>query len=182
MLGNWGFGQGPVQPQILDLTSTTVQSPPKQTMSVSEFRAELNANDTETRLERYMQTQSPNSQINANQGFVSQGWDMFSQQNINQGMSTPQNMSQTGFGSPQAAPVTRNMNEMQQNASISQEPHAVSDPDFAFEMASLQRQEQAKRLRAAGEACEFGEEQYCQVRKQLEGTMQLAFFLCLLVN
>ena len=43
-----------------------------------------------------------------------------------------------------------------------------------------ERQEQANRLRAAGEACEFGEEQYCQVRKQLEGTMQLAFFLCLL--
>ena len=43
-----------------------------------------------------------------------------------------------------------------------------------------ERQEQANRLRAAGEACEFGEEHYCQVRKQLEGTMQLAFFLCLL--
>ena len=43
-----------------------------------------------------------------------------------------------------------------------------------------ERQEQANRLRAAGEACEFGEEHYRQVRKQLEGTMQLAFFLCLL--
>ena len=40
--------------------------------------------------------------------------------------------------------------------------------------------ERANRLRAAGEPCEFGEEHYRQVRKQLEGTMQLAFFLCLL--
>ena len=39
---------------------------------------------------------------------------------------------------------------------------------------------ETNRCRAAGEACWFEETDYYQVKKQLEGTMQLVFFLCLM--